>query len=71
MTTFEINVGTLGSETHETVRMMLVKFGGQYSAGGDPYMVRIVVGGDMVKPFKETLQKKKIKFKTMKGCHSF
>jgi len=72
MVTFEINAESLGSETHALVRKLMMQFAMQgipiqYSAGGKPYMVRLV----SIEGIEDTLKKNGIRYKKLEGSHSF
>jgi len=57
MKTLEFSVGKLGSDLHNKVRMkiMMSRLGGQYSAGGDPYIVRLVIPAEAEEEAKKFL----------------
>ena len=74
--TFEIDVGTLGSELHRKLQLgvipALAVVGLNYSAGGDPYMVRIVTVVEAKKEFVKVLKGRGFEgFKVLKGAQPF
>lgn len=73
MKTIEINVGKLGGEIHESVRFMtlLSPYDFQYSAGGDPYVIRLVVMDEAVSHFTKQMDQKGIKYSLLEGSRSF
>lgn len=76
MKTLEFSVGELGSELHTEVRLsiMMSSIPAQYSAGGDPYLMRLVTPENFVEEFMQILEDagvKKEDVKIIDGAHSF